>query len=299
MRQFSDKAQYNPDVITDVRGCIRPQIPKPTIGAYEFNCIRETHDIAIAEILEPRVPAITTGANAQVLNIETDSIMVRVKFFNNGTAAENNVTWYCYMADISPEVRSVTRNLGRIAAQNFAEDSVLLPSPLGIVDTQRVVVVLSMGNTSVDARPWDNVDTAEVFIYPAYDLQVISVAVDSICDPNRCRMFNVPLRYTLKNAGKKDFPGDFTFTLGYDYYCHQPSNQSFPNFPGSSNLDVQTFGGVALPGTDGGAACSIACRLVQNIYATKRGRQVTAEASAARSIGSRRSHHDETPIARW
>ena len=247
LSQFSDKAQYNPDVITDVRGCIRPQIPKPTIGAYEFNCIRETHDIAIAEILEPRVPAITTGANAQVLNIETDSIMVRVKFFNNGTAAENNVTWYCYMADISPEVRSVTRNLGRIAAQNFAEDSVLLPSPLGIVDTQRVVVVLSMGNTSVDARPWDNVDTAEVFIYPAYDLQVISVAVDSICDPNRCRMFNVPLRYTLKNAGKKDFPGDFTFTLGYDYYCHQPSNQSFPNFPGSSNLDVQTFGGVALP----------------------------------------------------
>ena len=58
-------------------------------------------------------------------------------------------------------------------------------------------------------------------------------------------------------------------------------------------------GGVALPGTDGGAACSVACRLVQNIYATKRGRRVTAEASAARSIGSRRSRHDETPIARW
>ena len=247
LSQFADRAQYNPDVITDVRGCIRPQIPKPTIGAYEFNCIRETHDIAIAEIVEPRVPAITTGANAQVLNIETDSIMVRVKFFNNGTAAENNVTWYCYLADISPEVRSVTRNLGRIAAQAFAEDSVLLASPLGIVDTQRVVVVLSMGNTSVDARPWDNVDTAEVFIYPAYDLQVISVAVDSICDPNRCRMFSVPLRYTLKNAGKKDFPGDYPFTLGYDYYCHQPSNQSFPNFPGSSSLDVQTFAGVALP----------------------------------------------------
>ncbi len=247
LSQFSDRAQYNPDVITDVNGCIRPQIPKPTIGAYEFNCIRETHDIAIAEIMEPRVPAITTGANAQVLNIETDSIMVRVKFFNNGTAVENNVSWYCYMADISPEVRSVTRNLGRITAQSFVEDSVLLPSPLGIVDTQRVVVVLNMGSTSIDARPWDNIDTAEVFIYPAYDLQVVSVAVDSICDPNRCRMYNVPLRYILKNAGKKDFPGDYTFTLGYDYYCYQPANQSFPNFPGSSSQDVQTFGGVALP----------------------------------------------------
>ena len=58
-------------------------------------------------------------------------------------------------------------------------------------------------------------------------------------------------------------------------------------------------GGVALPRPVGGAACSIACRLVQNFRATKRGRRVTAEASAARSIGSRRSRRDETPIARW
>ena len=247
LAQFADKAQYNPDVITDIKGCIRPQIPKPTIGAYEFNCIRETHDVAVADITEPYVPAVTTGANPTVLNIETDSIMVRVKFFNNGTAVENNLTWHCYLADVSPLVSSETRTINRLAAQAFVEDSVLLQSPLGIVDTQRVVVVINMNSSVVDQRPEDNIDTAEVFIYPAYDLQVVSVAVDSTCDPAHCRMYSVPLRYTLRNNGKKDFPGDFTFTLGYDYYCHQPSTQSFPNFPGSSSLDVQTFAGTDLP----------------------------------------------------
>ncbi len=247
LAQFADRAQYNPDVITDVRGCIRPQIPKPTIGAYEFNCIRETHDVAVAEITEPYVPSVTTGNNPIVRNIETDSIMVRVKFFNNGTAVEQNLTWYAYMADTYPVVQSVTRTINRLASQTFVEDSVLLESPLGIVDTQDIVVVINMAPGVVDQRPEDNVDTAQVFIYPAYDLQVVSVAVDSTCDPAHCRMYSVPLRYTLKNAGKKDFPGDFTFTLGYDYYCHQPSAQSFPNFPGSSNADVQTFGGLALP----------------------------------------------------
>jgi hypothetical protein len=247
LAQFADRAQYNPDVITDIKGCIRPQIPKPTIGAYEFNCIRETHDVAVAEITEPYVPSVTTGNNPIVLNIETDSIMVRAKFFNNGTAVEQNLTWYAYMGDTYPVVQSATRTINRLAAQAFYEDSVLLESPLGIVDTQNIVVVINMAPGIVDQRPEDNIDTAQVFIYPAYDLQVVSVAVDSTCDPAHCRMYSVPLRYTLKNAGKKDFPGDFSFTLGYDYYCHQPSTQSFPNFPGSSSLDVQTFGGLALP----------------------------------------------------
>lgn len=247
LAQYADRAQYNPDVITDIRGCIRPQIPKPTIGAYEFNCIRETHDVAVAEIIEPYVPSVTTGNNPIVLNIETDSIMVRVRFFNNGTAIESNLTWYAYMADTYPVVQSEIRQINRLASQAFVEDSVLLESPLGIVDTQDIVVVINMAPGIVDQRPEDNIDTAQAFIYPAYDLQVISVAVDSTCDPAHCRMYSVPLKYTLKNAGKKDFPGDFPFTLGYDYYCHQPSTQSFPNFPGSSSLDVQTFAGTALP----------------------------------------------------
>ena len=134
LAQFADKAQYNPDVTDDVFGNIRPQIPAPTIGAHEFT--RLTHNITIAAILEPVMPAITTGSNPEVLNIETDSITVRVLLYNNGNAPENNVTWHAYLGDISPLTQSVTNTIPRLPIRTLYEDSVKVPSPLGIVDTQ-------------------------------------------------------------------------------------------------------------------------------------------------------------------
>ena len=240
LAQFSDKAQYNPDVITDVFGITRPQIPTPTIGAHEF--IRCSHDVSVAELLSPVMPAITTGNNPEVLNIETDSILVHVRFYNNGESPETNVTWSAYFANVSPTISSEVRTIRNMPIGRLIEDSVKVPSPLGILDTHYMVVECNLSTASSDCDMVNNFDTAQFFIYPAYDLQLVSVAVDSTVDEKHCRMYQVPLRYTLKNAGKKDFPGDFAFTLGYDYYCHQPSTQSFPNFPGSDNTDVHTFG---------------------------------------------------------
>ena len=247
LAQFADRAQYNPDVTDDVFGAIRPQIPAPTIGAHEFT--RLTHNVTIAAIIEPVMPEITTGNNPDVYNIETDSITVRVLLYNNGNAPENNVTWYAYLGDVSPSVQSVTNTIARLPLRTLYEDSVKVPSPLGIVDTQYMVVTCSLAPGVVDNDPEDNVDTAAFFIYPAYDLQLVSVAVDSTVDPLHCRMFQVPLRYTVRNVGKKDIPADHLITLGYDYYCHQPSTQSFPNFPGSNNSDVQPFGALFPVGT--------------------------------------------------
>lgn len=239
LAQFADRAQYNPDVTDDVYGNIRPQIPAPTIGAHEFS--RLTHNITIAAIIDPVMPAVTTGNNPDVYNIETDSITVRVLLYNNGSAPENNVTWNAYLGNISPAVQSVTNTIDRLPIRTLYEDSVKVPSPLGIVDTQYMVVNCFL-SSAVDQRPEDNVDTIPFFIYPAYDLQLVSVAVDSTVDPLHCRMYQVPLRYTVRNVGKKDIPADHQITFGYDYYCHQPSTQSFPNFPGSDNSDVQTVG---------------------------------------------------------
>ena len=247
LAQFADRAQYNPDVTDDVFGNIRPQIPAPTIGAHEFT--RCTHNLTIAAIIEPIMPEITTGNNAEVYNIETDSITVRVLLYNNGNAPENNVTWYAYLGDISPTVQSVTNTIARLPLRTLYEDSVKVPSPLGIEDTQYMVVSCSLAPGIVDEKPEDNVDTAAFFIYPAYDLQLVSVAVDSTVDPLHCRMYQVPLRYTIRNVGKKDIPAEHQVTLGYDYYCHQPSTQSFPNFPGSDNSDVQPIGALFPVGT--------------------------------------------------
>ena len=243
LAQFAGDAQYNPDVTTDVFGKIRPQIPAPTIGAYEFH--RVAHSIAIAEIVEPKMPAITTGANPEVFNIETDSIMVRVRFYNNGDAPERNVTWYAYTSDVFPQPRSETRSIDLLPLRTLLEDSVMLPSPIGIIDTQKVVVVLQMPAGVTDNHPQDNIDTAEAFLYPAYDLQLVSIALDSTVNPLHCRMYQVPLRYTIRNVGKKDFPADFQFNLGYDYYAQQSGSQtlpSFPNIPGANSLDVRSFG---------------------------------------------------------
>ncbi len=247
LAQFAGDAQYNPDVTTDVFGKIRPQIPAPTIGAYEFH--RLAHNIAIAVITEPYVPLITTGANPDVQNIETDSIRVRIKVYNNGDAPENNVTWYAYMADVFPQPRSETRTISRLPLRTLVEDSTLVPSPLGIVDTQKIVVVLNIGPGVTDNDLSNNVDTAEVFLYPAYDLQLVSIALDSTVDPLHCRMYQVPLKYTLRNVGKKDFPGDVMFTLGYDYYAQQSGSNplpNFPNIPGANSDDLRSLG-TALP----------------------------------------------------
>lgn len=250
LAQFAGDAQYNPDVTTDVFGKIRPQIPAPTIGAYEFH--RLSHNIAIAVITEPYVPAITTGSNPDVLNIETDSIRVRVKIYNNGEAPEPNVTWYAYMADVFPQPRSETRNINLLPLRTLLEDSTLVPSPLGIVDTQKIVVVLNIGSGVTDNDLTNNTDTAEVFLYPAYDLQLVSVALDSTVDPLHCRMYQVPLKYTIRNVGKKDFPGDVYFNLGYDYYAQQSGSSplpNFPNIPGANSDDLRSLGNSLPVGT--------------------------------------------------
>ena len=247
LAQFAGLAQYNPDVTNDVYGDVRPQIPAPTIGAHEFNTNRVSHDVLVAVITEPVMPAVTTGSNPEVLNIETDSIMVRVRFYNNGTAPESGCTWHAYMKD-QTNTESVVRTLPRLNVRTFIEDSVKIPSPLGVVDTQYTIVNINIGPDITDGHPLNNFDTAAFFIYPAYDLRVVSVALDSTVEPNHCRMYAVPIKYTLKNDGKKDFPADFNFTLGYDYYCYQPATQSFPNFPGSNTNEIQNFGAAgALP----------------------------------------------------
>ena len=233
---YSGLAQYNSDVTDDIFDSIRPQIPTPTIGCHEFT--RLMHNVAIAQILDPKMPRITIGNNPDVYNIETDSILVRVQFYNNGMAPEYNVHWYAMIAETNPEVRCPNRPIS-LPLRRMVEDSVKLFSPLGVVDTQRIIVFLELEG-STDFNPADNIDTAEFFIYPAYNLRVQSVAYTNNT-PAGCRMYQVPITYTIKNEGYKDFPGNFTFDLGYDAYCHSPNNITLPNLP-TVNTETVSFG---------------------------------------------------------
>lgn len=243
LAQFAGLAQYNSDVPQDIFDSIRPQIPTPTIGAHEF--ARLMHDIAIVEVVEPMMPRITVGNNAEVYNIETDSIMVRVRFYNNGQAPENSASWTARIADYTPEIRSVVRNI-RLPLRTYVEDSVKLYTPLGLVDTQRVVIELLLNNAN-DNYLDDNVDTVTIFLYPAYDLKVVSISFTNNT-PAGCRLLQVPLTYKLKNEGKKDFPGNFQFNLGYEYELNYngnprtPTGTMFQNYPGYNADEIQSFG---------------------------------------------------------
>lgn len=287
------RAQYNPDVTTDVFGNIRPQIPQPTIGCYEFNSIRVNHDVAVASIIEPVMPTITTGANAIVNNIETDQILVRASFFNNGTSdLEENCTWYAYLADVTPEVRSAVHTLPALGHDSVVHDTVYLESPLGIQDTQRVVVVLNIGAQYTDTRLEDNVDTAVFFIYPAYDLQLLSSVLDSSVDAHHCRLYDPPIRYTIKNVGKKDFPGDFNFYLGYDYYCSNPSTVSFPNIPENNICGPYTFGSALPVGIDRPVVLDPSCR--PNLYPTGYSDDITIRFRGWVDYEHDIKHHNDT-----
>lgn len=234
LARYAGLAQYNADVPDDIFDSIRPQIPTPTIGAHEFTQVM--HDIAINKIVEPRMPTIVTGNNAEVFNIETDSILVHVMFYNNGMSPENNAYWYATI-DGTP-VRSPNRSIV-LPLRTDVVDSVRIESPFGIVDSQKVVVYLVLvGQT--DINPTNNTDTADLFIYPAYDLQLQSIAIVNNT-PAGCRMYSVPITYTLKNVGKKDFPGSFLFDLGYYAFCNSPATLSLPNLP-ATNTETVSFG---------------------------------------------------------
>ena len=242
---LAGRAQYNPDITTDCWGNIRPQIPSPTIGCYEFNAVRVTHDVVVCEIVDPHMPANTNGTAGNVLNIETDQILVTAKFYNHGTAdRETGCTWYAYIDGVFPEVRTRTHTLPVVGNDSCITDTAYLESPLGIQDTQRVIVVIQMPDGITDARPLDNRDTTEFFIYPAYNLQCMQAGLDETVDAHHCRMYQTPIRYKLKNVGFKDFPGDFQFCLGYDYYCFNPAGQAFPNIPGQGEFCHYNFGTV-------------------------------------------------------
>lgn len=250
LAQFSGLGQYNPDVMVDIFNTTRNQIPPPTIGCHEF--YTRSCNLTIAAIIEPHWPTAITGNNAEVLNIETDSILVRVKLYNNGSSPLRNVTWHAYIGGTDPRVISYTRTIRSMPVRSMVEDSLRLASPLGIQDSQWCVVVADVDTTSglFDNDMTDNIDSAKFFIYPAYDLKVTSVSITDNT-PAGCRLFSVPINYVIKNEGKKDFPADFTFQLGYDFYVpNVPAGFTSSNYPGMSISPSETFGTVLPVGTD-------------------------------------------------
>lgn len=202
MTNFVSRAQYNTDVVDDIDGTIRSQMPAPTIGAHEME--RENHNMSVVRIIEPVMPVNTNTPN----NVESDTMLVKATFYNNGNATETNVRWYAYVVGHEAEICSEIRNLGTFASGQMKTDSVFMPTILGIIDTQLVRVVLIMN--SIDDDTTDNHMDAACYLAPAYNLEAVRLTV-----PSGCSLQHSQISITIKNVGFKAIPTGVTFEMGY------------------------------------------------------------------------------------
>ena len=221
MTNLVDKAQYNTEVPDDIDGNIRPQIPTPTIGAHEME--RLTHDMAIVRIIEPVL-------NANPQNVESDSLRVIVKFYNNGRSNELNVRWYTYLKDHEAETHSDTISLGSFLPAQFKTDTVMIPTVLGIIDMQLLrVMLICETDTTLD----NNYDSTHVFLDPAYNLKADAVTVlDNPAVAAGCDMNHTQVKITLKNQGRKTFAAGMQAKIGYQCEVKTPANLVIPGMTG-------------------------------------------------------------------
>lgn len=221
MTNFATKAQYNPDVIEDIDGNTRPPIG-PTIGAHEKD--RLVHDMAVVRIYKPELPININNPS----NVESDSVKVVASFHNNGLSNETNVQWYAYIEGHESQTLSVTRNLGTFIPAQMKQDSVMVPSPLGIIDTQIIhVVVIANNDMSLD----DNEMRNAFYLAPAFNISAELMEYSSAYQPQGCRMYETEIRIKVKNSGSKDFPSGTTFKIGYHTELYNPSNIVVPTLP--------------------------------------------------------------------
>lgn len=224
MTNFAGIAQYNADVPDDIDGNIRKQVPGPTIGAHEM--VVYTHDMAVVRIIEPVMPASLNfnPPNNMPPHIESDSVRVIAKFFNNGMAPESNVQWYAYLEGHEADTRTPNISLGTFASGQSKIDTVMMPTILGITDTNSVHVVVVI---PVDSNLSNNDMTSKMYLAPAFNLAATSMSTDHV----GCNMDHTVVKITVKNAGYKDFPANTAFKIGYHPIITQPTNITVNTLP--------------------------------------------------------------------
>ena len=230
MGTLCERAQYNTLVPLDIDGLIRPQIPSPTIGAHEFE--RPNHNIAVMEIYSP-----TLGTD----NVESDTLWVCVKLTNDGTSTESNLHWYAYIQG-HPTLRTTNHNVDEMLPQDTLYDCNYIVMPLGVIDTQVVVVEFPLAG---DAEPTNNTLSSTFFLHNAYNLQAIST---HIYDESGCRLQNTEVGITLRNIGRKIFTAGTQVPIGFQAIL-QTAGLTVPTLP-TSFVETTTLATDVEPNAD-------------------------------------------------
>ncbi len=210
---FCERAQYNTEVPRDIDDTLRPQIPNPCMGAHEF--IRKNHNTGVLEILKPGLKTYATQVTGFTDNVESDTLWVVVKFTNDGTSTESNLNWWAEIENY-PTLRSSDRYFDEVLPQTNIIDSNYIVMPIGVIDTQTVVVHFPLANDSV---PENNVLSKDFFLDPAYNFMAEQTL---IYDSSGCRLQNTHLGIKLKNVGRKTYPAGWTVPIGVQAILQTP-----------------------------------------------------------------------------
>ena len=224
------KAQYNPDVVDDIDDSIRSQIPRPTIGAHEVSPL--THNMSVVRILDPYMPTnFNFSPTNMPPNIESDSVLVRVMFYNNGRTTETNATWYAYLEGYDSITMSDTISLDTMAAGQMKTSQVMIFSPLGVIDTQSIRVVLLCPN---DADTSDNQMDQDFYLAPAFNIKAEKIRPGS----TGCTLQRTAVTITLKNEGYKPIPANRPFEIGFFAQGYKSYSSTNPN---ANKINISTM----------------------------------------------------------
>ena len=277
---FCERAQYNTEVTLDIDGIIRPQIPNPCMGADEFS--RFNHNTGILEILKPGLKTYATQTTGFTDNVESDTLWVVVRFTNDGTSTESNLRWWAEIKGVNPTLRSTDRFFDEVLPQTNITDSNFILMPIGIIDTQTVIVHFPLVGDSV---PENNVLEKDFFLDPAYNLMAENVLIhDSI----GCRLQNTPVGIKVKNVGRKTFTAGTVVPIGF---------QAILNTTGItvSTLPTSFVENVTLPvDVEPNASVTLDLQQTANLYPTGNDKDIVVRARAWSSYQYDQKQYNDT-----
>ena len=216
MANLVARAQYNPDVTDDIDDSVRAPVPGPTIGAHEM--FRRTRNMSVMRILTPTRPLDTANFSNTNMppNIESDSILVKAEFYNNGSITETQASWYAYIEDYDSLTTTAPKSLGTMLTGELKVDSVYVFAPLGVINTHTIRIVLTCPS---DDDTTDNQLVGQVYLAPAFDLMATKV----INGASGCTLQETQVSIELKNNGFKPIPTGMSFEIGYHAAAYYPN----------------------------------------------------------------------------
>lgn len=193
--------------IEDILGNFRPMSPRPTIGAYEFQF--SNIDFGPTAIIAP--DSVTC-----FLENEPMAVTARVKNFGlYGVDSVRITVLLKFNADTTDIIQSISEtfveNISSLVSRDFTLTEFLYP-PLHFKNINNKLHLCVYTTVYGDTIQINDTIHSNVCIIPAYNMQ----AVNTVPITERCKLFETPVKITIKNVGVKSIGVNDSLWLSYE-----------------------------------------------------------------------------------